>query len=106
MMTTIFVYEHASALGASRLHKFRLAPSILREGRAMLAAVSEDLRAIPGVRVRGLLAPCESAFRKLTARADWSLIIAPEGDGILDNAAAGWWNPVGGCSVPRPTRFT
>jgi len=84
MMTTIFVYEHASALGASRLHKFRLAPSILREGRAMLAAVSEDLRAIPGVRVRGLLAPCESAFRKLTARADWSLIIAPESDGILE----------------------
>lgn len=79
----------------------------------MLSAVLEDLARCPGVRVSTLLerrcrAPFsektvpgtfflheEDAFRKLAAAADWSLVIAPEFDGILAQRCH-WVEEVGG----------
>ena len=45
-MTTVFVYEYLSALGASNGPESRLAPSLLREGEAMLEAIVADLRSV------------------------------------------------------------
>jgi predicted ATP-grasp superfamily ATP-dependent carboligase len=60
-----------------------LAPSLLREGRAMLDAVCADLRAI-GMTVETMDGDDPSTFRDHAASADYSLIIAPEFDGILE----------------------
>src|SRR5688572_1932685 len=75
----IFIYEHVSAggLGAD-------APeSLLREGRAMLAAVADDFARVPGVRVVTAEQADRSGFEERAARCDFSLVIAPEFDGIL-----------------------
>src|SRR5262245_11911102 len=92
----LFVYEYLSA-GVDR----RLPASLRAEGWAMLEAVCLDLAQLPGVEVRTLLSACEgrmllecrseriqkadeeAAFRHLAHWADYSLIIAPEFDGIL-----------------------
>jgi predicted ATP-grasp superfamily ATP-dependent carboligase len=79
----IFLYEYSCALADPAL------PASLRaEGRAMLAAVSEDFQQVPGV-ATCTLAPAasaeieEAAFRRLAAEADFTLVIAPELDGLL-----------------------
>ncbi len=96
----VFVHEHlcGSTLAAP-------APVSLRaEGWAMLAAVVEDFARCPGVEPTTLLHPSllplaaswpagiriettgadeESRFRTLAASADYTLVIAPEFDGIL-----------------------
>jgi predicted ATP-grasp superfamily ATP-dependent carboligase len=76
----VFVYEYCCAgrPGAAALQA---------EGRAMLAAVVEDLGRLPGVEAV-TLPPArpdteERAFRMLARGADWSLVIAPECDGLL-----------------------
>jgi predicted ATP-grasp superfamily ATP-dependent carboligase len=102
----VFVYEHLCATGAT--------DSTLRtEGRAMLAAVSQDFSQVPGVEVVTLFAGdhCplagpvsvrhigpgehESAFRELAAVADFSLVIAPEYDRALETRCR-WVEEVGG----------
>src|SRR5579883_597392 len=108
----VFVYEYLSS-GAAR---DAAATSLLTEGWAMLSALVEDLALCPGVRVSTLLdfrrppprywpdhiviqrvQPAKeiAAFRDLAAAADWSLVIAPEFDGILAERSR-WVEETGG----------
>jgi predicted ATP-grasp superfamily ATP-dependent carboligase len=92
----LFVYELvcAGGLGAAP-------PSLQREAAVMLYATVEDFQQIPGVEVWTLLPPywkpatghvCHRAppaaearrFRELAARADVTLVIAPEFDDLLE----------------------
>jgi tyramine---L-glutamate ligase len=78
----LFLYECATAL------PFLDVPaSIRREGRAMFDALRADALAIPGLDLLTLKCPSPSTertkFQHLAAKADWSLIVAPETDGIL-----------------------
>jgi predicted ATP-grasp superfamily ATP-dependent carboligase len=81
-MTTVFVYEDVSATGAGRDGESRPAPSLLAEGRAMLAAVAADFRSVPGARV---LQFGTAPFTELARAADYTLIIAPECGGRLEH---------------------
>jgi predicted ATP-grasp superfamily ATP-dependent carboligase len=97
----LFLYEHCCS-GA--LAGRRDAGSLRAEGWAMLAAVLDDFRRCPGVGVATLLDPAapppgwvapanvtlhggqpedERSFRILTRAADFTLVIAPEFDGLL-----------------------
>ena len=80
-MTTVFIYEYATAVGA---RGESLAPSLLAEGRAMRTAVIADFQAIPDVRVLTVPTDDEAAFRRTAAGATFALIIAPESQGILE----------------------
>jgi predicted ATP-grasp superfamily ATP-dependent carboligase len=85
----VFIYEHLCAGGAA-------APSLVPEGRAMLTALLEDFGRLPGVDT--LPAPHggdEAAFRRLAAAADWTLVVAPECDGVLAERLR-WANESGG----------
>jgi tyramine---L-glutamate ligase len=75
----IQLYEYVTAQGARGDES--LAPSLLREGRAMLDALTEDFRSVRGVEVEVL--------DDIPARidADWTLVIAPETGGILEAIA-------------------
>lgn len=90
----VFAYEHLCACGGA------LPASLRTEGQAMLAAVLNDLARCGNVRAP-LLAPhlAESAtekhFRALARAADFSLVIAPECDGILE-ARCRWVEEEGG----------
>lgn len=92
----LFVYEYLSSGVAGDAC---LSPSLRSEGWAMLSALREDLAQCPGIRVSTLLncqpAVEEDAFRRLAAAADWSLVIAPEFDGILAQRSR-WVEEVGG----------
>jgi predicted ATP-grasp superfamily ATP-dependent carboligase len=93
----LFAYEYscAAAPGCGPL-----APSLRAEGRAMLTAVLHDLARVPGIEPWTLLGadlgPCPAAahrlerpedepaaFRRLAEAADYTLVIAPEFDGLL-----------------------
>jgi predicted ATP-grasp superfamily ATP-dependent carboligase len=100
-MTTIFLYEHLTAMGAGAGSEPVSAPALLAEGRAMLDAVAEDLGAIPDIRVLTANGSEESKFRELAAQADFSLIIAPESDGIL--ATRCHWVETAGGRLLGPT---
>ena len=87
------------------------AQALRGEGWAMLAAVLHDLNRVPGVRAHTLLAEdfgpasvaCrrvapsaeEQMFRALAAAADWTLVIAPETDGLLHERCR-WTEEAGG----------
>src|SRR5215213_1816466 len=104
----VFVYEYCCARPAGA---DAAAEALRAEGRAMLSAVMEDLAAVPGVAAGGLLArdlppvPFPAArfppgnekhlFCARAAKADWTLVIAPEIDGILEQRAA-WVAEAGG----------
>jgi predicted ATP-grasp superfamily ATP-dependent carboligase len=94
----LFVCEYLSAtgLGASPVAK-----SLRTEGLAMLSAVLEDFTRVPGVQALTLLhEDCqptgsrwphrfcrgdeEACFRSLTKNADYTLVIAPEFDRLLE----------------------
>lgn len=92
---TIFVYEYVTALGASRGATPPLAPSLLREGRAMLDAVVADFRAIPDCTIWTLPTDDKAEFRLLAGRADFTLVVAPEFDGILETRCR-WVEEAGG----------
>jgi predicted ATP-grasp superfamily ATP-dependent carboligase len=91
----LFIYEFISAGGLPHA-----APSLRREGWAMLAAVAADFGRVDGIEVWTLLqegtlpdlghvcerclpAEEESRFRTLAAQADATLVIAPEFERIL-----------------------
>jgi len=76
-VTSIFLYEHVTAVGTRD-------SSLYREGRAMRDAIAADLLAIPGIDVHILESASVDEFKKRAQRSDWSLIIAPETDGILE----------------------
>jgi predicted ATP-grasp superfamily ATP-dependent carboligase len=94
----VFVYEYLCARGVCESLP---ADSLTTEGQAMLLAVLEDLARCPGVEPLTLLAPHSplilthlgkvqsseaneaALFRACARRADFSLIIAPEFDGLL-----------------------
>src|SRR5438309_3721309 len=83
----VFVYEYLTALGIGRdsadpLH------SMYCEGHAMRDAVAEDFGRLSGVEVETLDAfeddDHEHEVWRVAERSNWSLVIAPEIDGILD----------------------
>ena len=75
----IFVYEHITAHGLAR-DPGSPKHSLFVEGRAMFHAIRDDFAAIPGVEV---LTGTPEEFPRLAASADWSVVIAPETDGVL-----------------------
>jgi predicted ATP-grasp superfamily ATP-dependent carboligase len=103
-MTRIFVYEYTCGGGPRPSDESSRAASLFTEGRAMLAAVLEDFRRISGVEVHTILdarlrddwrqhdgvrwigpGEEEPAFRAAARAADWTLVIAPEFDRILES---------------------
>src|SRR3954452_21903500 len=105
----VFLYEFTCAAPPAGEP---LPPSLRAEGWAMLRAVAEDLNAVPGVETIALLGvgcpPCPGGvrylddraaergrFRELAGAADWSLVIAPEFDGLLAERAR-WVLEAGG----------
>ncbi|MGL4550540.1 MAG: ATP-grasp domain-containing protein [Gemmataceae bacterium] len=75
----VLVYEHLSAGGLPD------EPSLLVEGAAMLAAVLDDLAALPGV--RPVVVQTRSGVGPAAAACDAALVIAPEFDDILASLA-------------------
>jgi predicted ATP-grasp superfamily ATP-dependent carboligase len=114
----VFLYEYTCAAPAAGEP---LAPSLRAEGWAMLSAVADDLNRVPGVETVALLGegcpPCAGAarylsdpteererFRELAGAADWSLVIAPEFDGLLARRCR-WVMEAGGRLLgPSPAR--
>jgi predicted ATP-grasp superfamily ATP-dependent carboligase len=92
----VFVYEY---MNSGAVAGQASAESLHVEGWAMLSAVLEDLGRCRGLETVTLLDPClsapsrvvhaagpfeeEAAFRSLAGRADFTLVIAPESDGVL-----------------------
>jgi tyramine---L-glutamate ligase len=79
---TVFVYEDVCATGAGGDEASPPAPSLLAEGRAMLAAVTADARAVPGLTV--VTAKTAADFDRLATEAEYTLVIAPECGGRLE----------------------
>lgn len=75
----VFVYEYLTACErlANQQSPDEL-QSLVAEGRAMCAALSEDFAKIDGVQVTQAAAEHDDAFDRAAAEADWSVIIAPE----------------------------
>jgi predicted ATP-grasp superfamily ATP-dependent carboligase len=79
----VLLYEYACAQPPHA----DLPHSVRTEGRAMLATLMEDFSRIPGVDV--LTMPCQpgglerASFQAHAGQADWSVVIAPEFDGLL-----------------------
>src|SRR5262249_50637303 len=80
-MTRVFVYEYTCAAPSLAAG----VASLRAEAQAMLRAVLEDSRRIPGVEPITIEREPdeEAAFRAAVRRADWSLVIAPEFEEIL-----------------------
>jgi tyramine---L-glutamate ligase len=117
----IFVYESTCASPTSA----QAAPSLLREGWAMLAAVVEDFQRLPDVKVATLVdrhfpyspgdtctrASCRShsaLFHDLASTSGYTLVIAPEFDSLLERQSQMVLD-VGGRllgSLPSATRQT
>jgi tyramine---L-glutamate ligase len=80
----VFLYEYTCAVGGSVPS---LPESLRREGWAMLSALADDFGRVSGVEPLFLLEErCEgepAAFAKLARTADYTLVIAPESDGLL-----------------------
>lgn len=81
----VFVYEYLTATGTGR-DPAAAEHGIFREGRAMRDAVAADFARIPGVQV-STLDDAEDERREFAALAQtavYTLVIAPEFDGILE----------------------
>ena len=115
MTIRVFVYEYLTSGAIASLPG---AESLAREGRAMLAAVLEDLRRCEGVEVvseragsviDGRSIPSvanasgssEGSFRAAARRADFALVIAPEFDDILAQRCE--WAAQEGCRLLGPS---
>jgi predicted ATP-grasp superfamily ATP-dependent carboligase len=81
----VFVYEYLTATGTGR-DPASPAHGLFREGRAMRDAVAADFARIPGVQVSTLDDAADEAreFAALALGAVYTLVIAPEFDGILE----------------------
>ena len=99
----VFLYEWITGGGLIR-EPGQLPPSLLREGAAMARALAADFAKIPGCRVSVLrdvrldtlpfpgcdvveiqsLSEWGEDFDRLATEADWSLVVAPEFDRILE----------------------
>jgi len=99
----VFAYEYFTGGGARHLSLDQIGASLLAEASAMIAAITADLSGLPHIRVVTTrdarlpplhpspckiheIASCEhdrQVFTRLAADSDWTLIIAPETDGIL-----------------------
>lgn len=94
----VFVYEYLTARGVGAEPGDARHPIYL-EGRAMRDAVAADFAALPGCEVVTLDGVGEAdepaAFADRAAGADWSLVVAPEFDGIL-SARCRWVLDAGG----------
>lgn len=121
MARSVFVYEFACAGGGGG----PVPTSIRVEGRAMLAAILDDLRQLPDVTTVTILdrlaepdfpgqpfhAPVSAeaaVFRELASACDATLVIAPESDGIL-LARCQWVEEAGGRLLgptPEAVRLT
>ncbi|MCA9249390.1 MAG: ATP-grasp domain-containing protein [Planctomycetales bacterium] len=102
----VFLYELITA-GGLAAETESLSESLLAEGRAMIEAAAADFAALPGIEVDVLrearipvtfpqsvithriesAAEHEAVFSDLAARADWTLLIAPETGGLLEQRA-------------------
>ncbi|MBL8797195.1 MAG: ATP-grasp domain-containing protein [Planctomycetia bacterium] len=78
----VFVYEHLCATLPTAAVAWQ---SLRGEGQAMLTAFSDDLRAVPGIEVVMLEPGQAGEFAETAAQADFTLVIAPECDGILES---------------------
>lgn len=104
----VFVYEYLTGGGCLAERDRTDWESLLVEGRAMICALAADFASLPGVRVVTLrdarLPPlhrnvaiherpvtdaehAECAFRELAAASTWTLLIAPETEGVLQRRA-------------------
>src|SRR5688572_19604624 len=87
-MPRVFVYEYLTALGIGRDPE---SPehSLYREGRAMRDAVAEDIGRLPGFEVVTLddvaAGVEEQRFQEAAGSVEYSLVIAPESDSILES---------------------
>jgi hypothetical protein len=88
----LFIYEHTCA--AVRSDNPELA-AIHAEGRAMLSAIIDDFRQVPGIDVVTVDDDSEDSFRRAAVGADGTLVIAPEFDGILESRCQ-WVEQAGG----------
>ncbi len=79
-MTSVLVYEHLTATSAGG-GPGPLPASLVREGRAMLDAVTADLATLPDTTFQ--IASSADALVQQAAAADFTLIIAPECGGLL-----------------------
>jgi len=81
----VFVYECITAGGMGST----VPDSLRREGRAMLDAVVGDFRRIPGFAVETLADELDqpTRFHELAPSCDWTLVIAPEFQRLLQNYA-------------------
>ena len=102
-MRRVFVYEHLTGGGMLATDARDIPPSLMLEGAAMVQALAIDFAALAGVEVLLLrdyrlpkwhLPGCRiqrvdaltdqaDAFARSSASADWTVVIAPEFDGIL-----------------------
>lgn len=101
--TTVFLYEHITGGGMMNDDVPSPTNSLLNEGRAMITAIAEDFLRIRGVQVHLMLdsrlsiemppaavvhrvagtREFEQTLLQLAAGCQWTLLIAPEFDGIL-----------------------
>jgi predicted ATP-grasp superfamily ATP-dependent carboligase len=100
----IFIFEYVT--GGGFLGGENPPGSLLAEGRAMLRALADDFCRLPGVNVTAtcdqrftlVLPGCQvtevatadqrdATFNKLAERAEWTVVIAPEFDGLLEDYA-------------------
>jgi predicted ATP-grasp superfamily ATP-dependent carboligase len=98
-MTTVFVYEDVTATWAGGDEQSRPAQSLLAEGKAMLDAVTADFRSVSGVVVVTIT---DASFESLAAKSDYTLVIAPECDGRLEELAREAVNGGGRLLGPSP----
>jgi predicted ATP-grasp superfamily ATP-dependent carboligase len=85
----VFIYEHTCASASPGLE------ALQAEGRAMLSAVVADFARLHGVEVLTWNDGLEEPLRRLAAEADYTLMIAPEIDGILETRCR-WVEEAGG----------
>jgi predicted ATP-grasp superfamily ATP-dependent carboligase len=99
----VFVYEYLTALGLGGDPADPLHP-MYREGRAMRDAVAGDFGRVPGVRVVTLDGAAPEAerdgFRDAVRRSEWSVVVAPEFEQILESRC--WWVEEDGGSLLGP----
>jgi predicted ATP-grasp superfamily ATP-dependent carboligase len=117
-LMTVFTYEYICGGGMADRP---LPESLAREGWAMLASIVEDFSRVEGCEVVTMLdsrfadrpLPARTSvprqddepdlFRRLAADADWTLVIAPEFDGILLDRVR-WVENVGGRLIGPSSR--